>query len=91
MYNKSKSIICNIQYVIEVLKKQTLVQCLKGKKQKQVYKDAWQHYHFDPNMGHKTFFGDFTALLDVRHCPKLQSCTISRKTNDANLIQWQKP
>ena len=28
---------------------------------------------------------------NVRHCPKLQCCAISRKTNDANLRQWRKP
>ena len=46
--------------------------------------------HFDtdlgllgPNLGH-TFF-EFSSVLDVRHCPKLQSSAISRKTNDANL------
>ena len=27
---------------------------------------------------------DVSALLDVRHCPKLESCAISTKTNDAN-------
>ena len=32
----------------------------------------------------KIFF-EVSALLDVRHCPKLQSCAISRKTNDVNL------
>ena len=31
------------------------------------------------------FFSELSALLDVRHCPKLQSCAISRKTNDATL------
>ena len=31
------------------------------------------------------FFFEVSALLDVRHCPKLQFCTISSKTNDANL------
>ena len=36
----------------------------------------------DPNLGHKFFF-EVSALLDVRHCSKLQSCTISRKSNDA--------
>ena len=30
-------------------------------------------------------FSELSALLDVRHCPKLQSCAISRKTNDATL------
>ena len=29
-------------------------------------------------------------LLNVRHCPKFQSCAISRKTNDATLRTWQK-
>ena len=32
----------------------------------------------------KTFL-EVLALPDVRHCPKLQSCTISTKTNDATL------
>ena len=36
------------------------------------------------------FFLEVPALLDVRHCPKLQSCAISRKTNDANSIKWRK-
>ena len=34
---------------------------------------------------------EVSALLDVRHCPKLQSCAISRKTNDATLSKWEKP
>ena len=34
------------------------------------------------------FFFEVSALLDVRHCPKLQYCEISRKTNDANLTKW---
>ena len=38
-----------------------------------------------------THFFEALALLDVRHCPKLQSYAISRKTNDANLTKWQKP
>ena len=44
-------------------------------------------YHFGPNLGHKffCFFFEVSALLDVRHCPKLQSCKISRKTNDTTL------
>ena len=33
---------------------------------------------------------EVSALLDVRHCANLQSCAISRKTNDATL-KWQKP
>ena len=30
-------------------------------------------------------FLEASALLDVIHCPKLQSCAISRKTNDTTL------
>ena len=48
-----------------------------------------------PNLGHSFFYlffysfylfiyFDVSALLDVRHCPKLESCAISTKTNDAN-------
>ena len=40
--------------------------------------------HFGPQ------FGEVSALLDVKHCPKQQSCAISRKTNDATLRKWQK-
>ena len=36
-------------------------------------------------------FLEVSALPNVRHCPKLQSCAISRKTNDATLRKWQKP
>ena len=36
------------------------------------------------------FFLEVSALLDVRHCLKLQSCAISRKTNDVNLRKSQK-
>ena len=36
------------------------------------------------------FFFEASALLDVRYYPKLQSCALSRKTNDANLRKWQK-
>ena len=38
----------------------------------------------------KKFLMEISALLDVRHCLKLQSCVISRKTNDATLKNWQK-
>ena len=31
------------------------------------------------------FFFEVSALLDVRHSPKLQSCATPGKTNDANL------
>ena len=42
-----------------------------------------------PNLDH-TLFLEVSALLDIRHCPKLQSCAISRKANDANLRKWQR-
>ena len=45
---------------------------------------------FDPHLAIKLFWR-FQAQLDVRHCPKLQSCIISRKTNEANLRKWGKP
>ena len=37
------------------------------------------------------FFFEVSALLDVRYCPKLQYCAISRKNNDETLRKWQKP
>ena len=36
------------------------------------------------------FFLTVSALLDAKHCPKLQSCAISRKTKDAALRKRQK-
>ena len=33
---------------------------------------------------------EVSALLDIRHYPKLPSCAISRKYNDATLRKWQK-
>ena len=58
---------------------------------------------FNSNLDHKCFaqvsalllrfqllFFEVSALLDVRHYPKLQSCAISRKNNDATLRKWQK-
>ena len=37
-------------------------------------------------LGHIIFYIlEVSAILDVRHCPKLKSCAISRKTNDTNL------
>ena len=36
------------------------------------------------------FFFEISVLLNVRRCPKMQSCAISRKTNDVNLRKWQK-
>ena len=32
-----------------------------------------------------------SALLDVKHCPNLQSCAIPRKNNYATLRKWRKP
>ena len=71
------------------------------KNNKHVWLDARQHQNrkddfgtylglLSPNFSHKTFFGDFSST-NVRHCPKLQFCAISRKTNAANLRKWQKP
>ena len=37
------------------------------------------------------FFFEVSALLNARHCPKLQSSTISRKTNDGTLRKWENP
>ena len=34
---------------------------------------------------------EVSALLDVRHCPKLQSCATSRKANDAYLKNSKNP
>ena len=39
----------------------------------------------------KIFFLEVSALLSVRHSPKLQSCRISGKTNDGTLRKWHKP
>ena len=36
------------------------------------------------------FFLEVLFLVGVRHCPKLQSWAIARKTNDATLRKWQK-
>ena len=35
-------------------------------------------------------FLEVSALLDARYCPKLRSCAISRKFNNATLRKWQK-
>ena len=32
----------------------------------------------------------FVAEVTIKHCPELQSCAISKKTNDANLRKWWK-
>ena len=45
--------------------------------------------HFVPIWAKKNF-SEVSALRDVRHCPKLQSCAISIRTNDTNLGKWQK-
>ena len=37
------------------------------------------------------FFREVPLPLDVRHCPKLQSCAILRKTNDATLRNTKNP
>ena len=42
-----------------------------------------------PNLGHDFF--EVSALLHIRHCPKLQSCKMSRKTNNANLPNGKAP
>ena len=45
----------------------------------------------DPNVDFFVcLFFEVFAQLDVRQCPKLHSCSISRKTNDANLRKWRK-
>ena len=38
----------------------------------------------------KKSFLEVSAILDVRHCPKLESYAISRENNDANLRNWHK-
>ena len=45
-----------------------------------------------PNLNHKIsqMFLEVSDLLDIKHRPRLQSCAISRKTNDANLRKLQK-
>ena len=43
-----------------------------------------------PNFWPKIFL-QVLNLPDIRHRPELQSCTISKKINDANLRKWQKP
>ena len=52
--------------------------------------------HFGPNLGllglnlGQRFFLEGSALLHVRHCPKLQYYAISRKTNESNLRKYEK-
>ena len=64
---------------------------------KQVWVEARRHQNrkglFGPNLDHNFFFFFFkevSALLDIRHCPKLKSCAISRKSYDTTLRKWQK-
>ena len=56
--------------------------------------DGKSHFNRDLGLLGPTFesliFLEVSALLDVRHCPKLQSCVISSKTDDANLRKWRK-
>ena len=42
--------------------------------------------HFGPDLG---LLGP-NLDVDVKHCPKLQSCAISTKTADANVRKWPK-
>ena len=64
------------------------------KTNKQVWLDTQQHHNrkdkFGPSLSPNCFL-EVSALLDVTHCPKLQSCAISRKSSDGNLKKWQKP
>ena len=43
-----------------------------------------------PKFGPQNFVLDVLTLLDVRHCLKLQSCEILRKTNEPHLRKQQK-
>ena len=45
-----------------------------------------------PYLGHNFVFivVQVLALLDIRHCSKLQSCAISKKTNKPNLRKCTK-
>ena len=38
-----------------------------------------------PNLGHKKLFMEVSALLDVRHCPKLRFCKVSKKITNATM------
>ena len=46
-----------------------------------------QIWVFKAKLGHN-FILEVSAQLDVRHCPKLQYCAISRKSNDENMRKW---
>ena len=43
-----------------------------------------------PNLGLRHFFLSVFSLPDVRHCCKLSSYSVSRKTYDPNSRKWQK-
>ena len=45
---------------------------------------------FDLNLGIQKLFLQVLPLLVVRHCYKLSSYVIQRKTNKSNLTKWQK-
>ena len=45
---------------------------------------------FGPNLPPPKLFLRVLALLVVRHCSKLSSYTIQRKTNEPNFGKWQK-
>ena len=47
-----------------------------------------QKRSFWPQYGPQSSF-EVSALLDVRNCPKLQSCPISKKTNNTTLRKCQ--
>ena len=57
---------------------------------KKVWVDARRHQNRKDHFGPQHIFSEVSALLDVTHCPKLQPCAISRKTNDATLRKWLK-
>ena len=74
----------NMSFIEEGEKRASCLRHKKHKiKKKQTSKFEWTFNNiriedFSPNMGHN-FFLKVSALLDVRHCPQLQSCAIPRK------------
>ena len=52
-----------------------------------ILKDCQSKDH-QSQFGPQNIFLEVSAPLDVRHCPKLQCCAISRKTNDESSIQY---
>ena len=85
MFLIAKILVVSIKIIMgKRIKQASLTECLTSRK---------PHFGPDlgllgPNLGQKLFMVD-SALLDVRHCPKQQSCVISGKT-DATLRNWQK-